>query len=61
MTYSITWTGVEGPTRRTDLSAAEVVSWHKSYDRISTDFVIEDETGSRVAIEDVRRLMKEDA
>lgn len=56
MTYTVTWTGVEGPTRRTGLTAAEAVAWHKSYSLVSADFLIEDEAGSPVAVEDLKKL-----
>jgi hypothetical protein len=54
MTYTITWTGVSGPQRRTGLSAAEAVSWHKSYSPLAADFLIFDEAGSLVAVDDLK-------
>ena len=56
MTYSVSWTGVAGPARRTGLSAAEAVSFHKSYSPLAADFLIEDDANSRVTIEGLKAL-----
>ena len=58
MPYTVTFTGVNGTTRRTGLSAGEAVSWHKSYSPLSADFLIRDEAGRRAALDDLKKELR---
>jgi hypothetical protein len=58
MTYTITWTGVAGPTRTTGLTTAQVVQFHKSYGPISPNFLIWDDQGSPICLEVIVKLLE---
>jgi hypothetical protein len=56
MTYVVTWVGPHGRVRKTASTPAIALGFWTAYSRDAANFVIKDESGSRVAIDELRRM-----
>ena len=56
MSYVVTWAGPNGRERKKASTAAIALGYWTTYNKVAANFVIKDESGSRVAIDDLRRL-----
>lgn len=56
MSYVVTWVGPMGRERKKASTAAIALGYWNSYNKDAANFVIKDESGSRVAIDDLRKL-----
>ena len=56
MSYVVTWAGPNGRERKKASTAAIALGFWTAYGRDAANFVIKDESGARVAIDDLRRL-----
>ena len=56
MSYVVTWAGPMGRERKKASTAAIALGYWDAYNKDAANFVIKDESGSRVAIDDLRKL-----
>jgi len=56
MSYVVTWVGPMGRERKKASTAAIALGYWNTYNEVAANFVIKDEGGSRVAIDDLRKL-----
>jgi hypothetical protein len=56
MSYIVTWAGPMGRERKKASTAAIALGYWTAYSKDAANFVIKDESGSRVAIDDLRKL-----
>ena len=56
MSYVLTWVGPMGRERKKASTADIALGFWNTYNKDAANFVIKDESGSRVAIDDLRRL-----
>lgn len=58
MSYVVTWVGLMGRERKKASTAAIALGYWTTYNKDAANFVIKDESGSRVGIDELRKLTK---
>ena len=56
MSYVVTWAGPMGRERKKASTAAIALGYWNTYSRDASNFVVKDEAGTRVTIDDLRKL-----
>lgn len=58
MSYTVSWTGPNGPVRKKASTPAEALRWWMTYNKVSLNFIIKDEAGKRVSADSLMKMME---